>query len=172
MSIAYLCLPAGFCLNLGQPGLVLPLLRLNKLKVSSDTMHTLPHLFVCTGLAKTWQAQETTFFCHSHSHNSFANGDSFEVTFAKPEVWVLTQEVSEILVKGKTNQEKTPNHKSIGIRFDCPAQTQSCKTLHISQEKQSATTVIKAFSCDVSQSPAGFLLENTAVVTRRRLKVQ
>lgn len=62
MSIAHLCLPAGFCLNLAQPRLILPLLRLNRLKLSSDTMHTLPHLFVWACLARTWQAQETIFF--------------------------------------------------------------------------------------------------------------
>lgn len=112
------------------------------------------------------------FFCHPHSHNSFLSGDSSEVTFAKFEVWVPIQKVSEIPVKEKTSQEKTTNHKSIEILFDYPAQTQSCSTLHISQEKQSATTVIKAFSSDVSQSPAGFLLENTAVVIGRGLKAR
>lgn len=65
---------------------------------------------------------------------------------------------------------KKPKHKSIGIQFDCPAQTQSCKILSTSQEEQNATTVIKAVCSDVSQSPVWVCLETTAMIPGRGLR--
>lgn len=78
------------------------------------------------------------------------------------------EKISEILVKKK---KKNPKHKSAGIQFDCPTQTQSCKILSTSREELNATAVIKAVCSDASQSPAGFRLETSAMVAGRGLRV-
>lgn len=133
------------------------IVRLNRLKLYN--IMCLPHpVDMCM-----WWSQENSVVCQSRSCICFPTGDSFEVKFAKFEVWLLAWKFS------KNMMFKKNKNKSVGYRPTVQHRFSHARNV-ADPGRQGAPAFVKAVCGDASQKPAAVCLETMVIVAGRRLR--